>query len=651
MKKVLFILTLFAAQLSQAQWEPDVRLTNNSGISWTSFNNAWCVAASEDTVHVVWEDNRDGRFEVYYKRSTDGGTSWEADTRLTYLTNLSQEPSIVVSGNDVHVFWFYEETSDNYEIYYKRSEDGGNTWGSDTRLSYFPSYSYELSAAISGSVLHVVWMDGRFGNDEIFYMHSLDGGLTWGPDISLTNNSAYSGYPCVSAYDSVVHVVYEDNRDGNVEIYYRKSIDGGVGWGAETRLTNASGDSWAPCLAVSDSSVHVTWYDDRDGQDQIYYKSSMDGGITWVADKKLTNSSGASYPSIAVNNNDVHIVWFDNRMGNDEIYYKNSANGGFTWGLNDTRLTNSDGNSQFPSIGIIDSVVHVVWNDFRDGNYEIYYKRKLITAPLTTDFIANPTVICSGDSTQFTDLTSMNPTQWQWTFVGGTPDTSSQQNPQISYNTPGSYNVTLFASNGTSSNLITKTDYITVIPSTLATPEIPTGPDYINLYISTETEYYTTGSPESEFYEWSLVPSDAGIVSILDTTTALVIWNLSFSGEAGLTVMGTNDCGSSDWSDTLAITVDYMVGLDNSDNKISSSIYPNPNNGVFTVNLQSVKDQNFTIKVLNILGQTVYKRTFVHLSGIYSDPIQLTSVSNGIFFLQIESESTIYKQKIIIQGK
>ena len=71
MKKFIytFVLALilnsaFNIQNSYAQWEPDVRLTNATGSSTVSVNNAWCIAANGNVLHVVWYDNRDGDWEI-----------------------------------------------------------------------------------------------------------------------------------------------------------------------------------------------------------------------------------------------------------------------------------------------------------------------------------------------------------------------------------------------------------------------------------------------------------------------------------------------------------------------------------------------------------------------------------------------------------
>lgn len=82
--------------------------------------------------------------------------------------------------------------------------------------------------------------------------------------------------------------------------------------------------------------------------------------------------------------------------------------------------------------------------------------------PPVADFSANSTNINEGDSVNFTDLSTNSPTSWSWTFAGGTPGTSTDQNPTVTYSTAGTYAVTLTASNSGGSDVETKTGYITV---------------------------------------------------------------------------------------------------------------------------------------------------------------------------------------------
>lgn len=117
-----------------AQWEPDLRLTNASGSSNTTHNHAWSVASNGNVVHALFYDDRDGNQEIYYKRSINAGTTWGTDTRLTNNSASSLMPSISIVDNLVHALW-HDNRDGNWEVYYKRSTDMGITWGMDTRIT------------------------------------------------------------------------------------------------------------------------------------------------------------------------------------------------------------------------------------------------------------------------------------------------------------------------------------------------------------------------------------------------------------------------------------------------------------------------------------------------------------------------------------
>ena len=85
------------------------------------------------------------------------------------------------------------------------------------------------------------------------------------------------------------------------------------------------------------------------------------------------------------------------------------------------------------------------------------------TNPPVADFAASETEVNIGGTVTFTDLTENIPTSWEWTFEGGTPATSTEQNPSVTYSEPGEYTVTLVAHNAYGSDTETKTEYITVI--------------------------------------------------------------------------------------------------------------------------------------------------------------------------------------------
>ncbi|MGM0478221.1 MAG: zinc-dependent metalloprotease [Bacteroidota bacterium] len=86
------------------------------------------------------------------------------------------------------------------------------------------------------------------------------------------------------------------------------------------------------------------------------------------------------------------------------------------------------------------------------------------------DFEASQRVICSGQTVNFTDYSFHGPSGWTWNFEGGTPSTSNAQDPSVVYNTPGTYEVELTATDGSNSATETKTSYITVLPDGSSMP-------------------------------------------------------------------------------------------------------------------------------------------------------------------------------------
>ena len=375
--KTLFIIFIFLNCLSQnlsAQWQTDVRLTNDPAQSYMSNPNKHGIVSSGNVLHVVWHDQR-SNWDIYYKRSTDAGISWSSDTRLSNGSGESHESAVAVSGTVVHVVW-HDNRDGHWEIYYIRSTDAGLSWWAETRISSLDAFSSNTAGlSIVGSVVHVIWMDERDGNWEIYYKRSTDGGLSWGTDSRLTSNSAVSQYPFISASGSVLLAVWYDDRDGIMnEIYYKRSTDAGASWGADIRLSDLPYNSIQASVDISGSIAHVFWVDYRDGYEEIYYKRSTDAGASWGTDTRLTNNSAESAaPSITMSGSNLHITWQDTRDGNHEIYYKRSTDNGISWGA-DTRLTNNGGTSVRSFSTITGTAVHVVWMDASPGNWEIYYK-------------------------------------------------------------------------------------------------------------------------------------------------------------------------------------------------------------------------------------------------------------------------------------
>lgn len=173
--------------------------------------------------------------------------------------------------------------------------------------------------------------------------------------------------------------------------------------------------------------------------------------------------------------------------------------------------------------------------------------------PLVANFTASPTTLCIGNSVNFSDLTTGSPTGWSWNFGDGNSSTS--QNPSHTYNTAGTYTVSLTVTNATSSDSYSINSYITVnaLPSTAATP---TGTTSL-CQDAPNTNFTTSGASNANSYVWSISPSGAGTISG-GGTTGTVNWNASFASTATISVYGVNSCGNGVSSNALTVTVNPL---------------------------------------------------------------------------------------------
>ncbi len=87
---------------------------------------------------------------------------------------------------------------------------------------------------------------------------------------------------------------------------------------------------------------------------------------------------------------------------------------------------------------------------------------KEVPTVITADFTATQLMVAEGDSIAFMDLSTEDPTSWSWTFAGGEPASSTEQNPTVTYPVAGTYDVSLTVSNGSTEATETKAGYITV---------------------------------------------------------------------------------------------------------------------------------------------------------------------------------------------
>ena len=304
----------------------------------------------------------------------------------------------------VYVTW-YDNRNGNRDIYFNYSDDYGVTWkANDIRLDTGDapgardSFSPQISSDENGHV-YVIWNDRRNSNRDIYFNYSDDYGETWlANDIRLDTGDAPgandSFFPQISSdANGHVYVIWNDRRNSNRDIYFNYSDDYGETWLAndirlDTGDAPGANDSFFPQISSDENGhVYVTWYDDRNGNSDIYFNYSDDYGVTWLANDIRLDTGDApgardsSSPQISSDaNGHVYVTWEDRRNSNCDIYFNYSDDYGETWQANDIRLDTGDApgarDSFSPQISSDENGhVYVVWDsvlrDFRVG--DIYF--------------------------------------------------------------------------------------------------------------------------------------------------------------------------------------------------------------------------------------------------------------------------------------
>ena len=159
------------------------------------------------------------------------------------------------------------------------------------------------------------------------------------------------------------------------------------------------------------------------------------------------------------------------------------------------------------------------------------------------DFSADVNEGCGPLTVEFTDLSTNNPSTWSWTFEGGTPATSSLQNPTVVFEDAGDFSVVLSVSNIDGQDETTKLNYITTLPTPAPSfiAEVSGGE-----VILTNTSSDITGSS----YDWNFGDNSTGSALISPSHT------YTTSGQYVITLTATNDCGSITFSQAVDIDID-----------------------------------------------------------------------------------------------
>jgi len=295
-------------------------------------------------------------YEIYYRISSDNGATWSDITHFTENTINDLSPSVVQAANGtIFVFWesvIWENDELNEELFYKTSSDGGTSWSPNaTRLTTDPSPDSGPSATqTSDGKIWVTWASERTGDWEIFY--KTNSGSSWSNDMGLSDSAkdidvSPSILETICGKILIFWASREDTLTASDDIYYKYSIDSGATWSEDRTqfTTDENNDLWPSATQLSDIKIWVVWTSNRTGNFDLFYRISLVGDITGPENPP---SSGEYPPDGTVDTYDLTFVC--NTYGDKE--------GDPNW--NESKIADITGSEnppasrQFPPDGIID---------------------------------------------------------------------------------------------------------------------------------------------------------------------------------------------------------------------------------------------------------------------------------------------------------
>lgn len=273
---------------------------------------------------------------------------------------------------------------------------------------------------------------------------------------------------------------------------------------------------------------------------------------------------------------------------------------------------------------------------------ESYMTVEQVLAP-ETDFSASAVEIIEGDMVDFTDLSINNPTTWTWTFEGGTPESSEEQNPDsIEYLIPGVYDVTLIASNNGGTDAEVKQDFITVIPGVAPLADFYADVTHIMPGDSVNFFDMSTGNPTQ--WTWTFTGGSPAGSSVQNPV------NIKYATEGmyNVKLRAKNSFGSNTMEKENYILVGNVSVKDLYLNN-GFLVYPNPSQGTIKVRILEGMEawgqgSAVTVEVMNATGSLI--RSYQHNPDNRELSIDIGSEPNGIYFIRVSSDERTVQKKI-----
>ena len=359
----------------------EVRLTNdNSNSEWPAidFDNS-------NNASIVWQDYRDGNWEIYFCRIDENNNILVSPTRITQTGSNSIKPDVGVdnAGNS-YVVW--EESG---SIRYCKIDSSGNKIVDDITID---GGSLPAISTLADGTSGIAWEKSGMVYKTQFEKRNSSGNLI-GNILILNSICFFVEKNCYIDKDDQNNFYVWRLELGNwfSHYYHIAKITSSNSIAYNGAFLQASDDSKECCLGITqEDNAYLFYVDYTDGYYQIYDGSQ---------NPQSSGNGNSRYPSMSTkpqNRSFFTLVWEDNRNGNWEVYFNKYDDNNF---IADQILNNDNEHSRHPDVACnSNGKWSIVWEDYKDGNSEIYYMKLDYVPPTSLEAPENVIISTSQDS-------------------------------------------------------------------------------------------------------------------------------------------------------------------------------------------------------------------------------------------------------------
>jgi hypothetical protein len=286
---------------------------------------------ADGNVFVCWQEDRRGNWDIYVSNTSDG-VAWSVRKRLTDLASDQVNPVIAADGNKMFVAW-QDNVNGNQDIYVATSTNAFSNIAVK-QITRENALQIDPALAVVNGKTIIVWTDLRHASTDLYGASSETG---WN-NVPLVTHAANQSQAAVigQADTDQLHMVWMDDRNGNNDIYYASlsawlatSPLEGINLVDDTTARQQSHPTVMSSGIGNDTRVYVAWQDQRHvvTDHDIYFVTIQSDLRTNVLVTAESENAHQSEPALGINpGGDPYLVWVDQRNNDSDVYFSGITN-------------------------------------------------------------------------------------------------------------------------------------------------------------------------------------------------------------------------------------------------------------------------------------------------------------------------------------